>query len=339
MRTLLDRTLTGKNPRSGFTLMEIILAIAITGFIMTVVYATLFATIRARDRIEKEGLIAKVGPAILDMIERDISGVWAWNIHKNDVFFGEHRSLGGVPADPFHMITTTDSTIVELSDDEPVRSDLSEVSYRLRSNPAAPELLQLFRRQDFHIDDKITEGGNYELIYSRIRSMEVYYYKDLFEGSDRYEEWDAKKRNRLPAAMEIYLSLEIDPRLAGYSLEDMEKRPVQEFRRVIFFPRGAELTMAVRPVVPTYVEPRDENTGPGAGGDGGDGEGGLKGGGGGGGGGDGKGDGKGGDQGPPGGDPDPGTGEDPWDDTPFEDDPKDEEDDDMNFNDLFNMLK
>jgi len=32
------------------------------------------------------------------------------------------------------MVTTTDSTIVEISDDEPVRSDLSEVSYRLHFN-------------------------------------------------------------------------------------------------------------------------------------------------------------------------------------------------------------
>ncbi|MHC4944058.1 MAG: PulJ/GspJ family protein [Planctomycetota bacterium] len=339
MRTMFNKHRDGRNGRRGFTLMEIILAIAITGFIMTVVYATLFATIQARDRIEKEGLIAKVGPAILDMIERDVSGVWAWNIHKNDVFFGESRSLGGMPADPFHMITTTDSTIVETSDDEPVRSDLCEVSYRLRSNPAAPELLQLFRRQDFHVDDKITEGGNFELIYSRIISFEVYYYRDLFEGSDRFDEWEAKKRNRLPAALEIFLSLEIDPRLAGYSLEDMEKRPVQDFHRVIFFPRSAELTMAVRPVVPTYVEPEDENTGPGAGGGGGgDGEGGIGGMGGGGGGGGG-GDDKGGDKGPPEGDPDPGTGEDPWDDTPFEDKEEEEDDNNMNFNDLFNMLK
>ena len=47
----------GGRRRAGFTLMEIILAVAITGFIMTVVYATLFATLKARDRIEKESLI------------------------------------------------------------------------------------------------------------------------------------------------------------------------------------------------------------------------------------------------------------------------------------------
>jgi len=236
----------GAARRTGFTLIEIILAIAITGFIMTVVYATLFATIRARDRIEKEGLTAKIGPAILDMIERDVAGAFCWNIHRNDIFFGEDRNISGEPADEFHMVTTTDSTIVELSGDEPVRSDLCEVSYRLRHNASAPELMELFRRQDFHLDEKISEGGNYELIYSRIKSFEVSYFKDLYEGADRLDEWDAKKRNSLPAAMEIVLRLEIDPRLAGYGLDGME-RPTQLFRRVIFFPRGSELTMWMLP--------------------------------------------------------------------------------------------
>ncbi|MBU0755650.1 MAG: type II secretion system GspH family protein, partial [Planctomycetes bacterium] len=264
---------------AGFTLMEIILAVAITGFIMTVVYATLFATLKARDRIEREGLVAKVGPAVLDMIERDINGAWSMNIRDNDVFFGEHRTINGVPADPFHLITTTDSTTVEMSDEEAVRSDLSEVSYVLRANPGAPELMELFRRQDFHVDDKITEGGNYELIYSRIKSFEVFYYKNLYEGADRLDEWEAKKRNRLPAAMEIFLSLEIDPRLAGYALDDMD-RPTQHFHRVLFFPIGSELTMAVRPVIPTFVGPEDAAGGKlGGGGSGG----GLKGGGAGGG--------------------------------------------------------
>jgi hypothetical protein len=240
------------------------------------------------------------------------------------------------------MITTTDSTLVEESDEEPVRSDLCEISYRLRANPAAPDLIQLFRRQDFHIDDKIAEGGHFELIYSRIRSFEVFYYKDLYEGCERLEEWDAKKRNCLPAAMEIFLSLEIDPRLAGYSLDDME-RPTQNFHRVIFFPPGSALTMAVRPVIPSFVEPEQNEGGGLAGGGGpgggGDGEGGgLLGGGG--GGGKGGGEGSGGGQTPP----DPNRNPDPMED-PFKDLPDDGDDDDDDsdfpggFGGLLDLLK
>lgn len=238
----------------GFTLMEVVLAIAITGFIMTAAYATLFASITARDYLEKESLNTRIGPAILDLIERDVSGIWCMNIHDNDVFLGEHKTFNRYPADRMHMITSTDSTIVEISDEEPVRSDLCEVSYMIKENPDTPELFELYRRQDFHVDEKIVEGGVYELIYSRLRSVEIMYYKDLYEGEEEYEEWDAKKRNRLPIAMKITISLEIDPRLAGYNLEDMS-RPVQTFSRVIFFPTGSEHTMAVRPLVPSFVEP------------------------------------------------------------------------------------
>ncbi len=249
----------------GFTLIEVMLAIAMVGLIMVAVYGTLFATIKARDQIEKESLTSKIGPNILDLIERDVAGAFCLNIHDNDVFFGEHRLIRGEPADTFHLITTTDSTILESSDDEAVRSDLTEVSYQLRENPTHPDHMDLYRRQDFHVDDRIAEGGTRELVYSRIKSFQITYYKDLYEGADEYDEWDAKKRNRFPAAMRIVLSLQIDPRLAGYGPNDMGLQPTLDYERVVFFPQGSELTMAVRPVVPTRVEP-EENTGPGAGG-------------------------------------------------------------------------
>ena len=248
----------------GFTLMEVILAITMVALIMTAIYGTLFATMNARDQIEKESLKARTGQAILKLLERDLTAAWCMNIHDNDVFLGEDYTINGQPADCLHFIATTDSTDVEDSDEEKVRSDLTEVSYRLRENPTAADFLQLWRRQDFHVDNKIAEGGTYQLIYDRINSLQIYYYKDLYEGADRLEEWDAKTRNRLPAAVEIYLSIQIDPRLAGYTIDDME-RPTLDYHRIFYLPDHSELTMAVRPVIPTFVEP---GTDPNAGGDG-----------------------------------------------------------------------
>lgn len=262
------RCVQARRPAAGFTLMEVLLAITMVSFIMVAIYWTLFAAIKTRDLVEKEGLKSKVGPYIMDLIERDLSGIWCMNIHENDVFLGEAHTINGVPADTIHMVTTTDSTIVEESGEEPVRSDLTEVSYRIRENPVNPEFFELYRRQDFHVDDKIAEGGRYELLYSRIRSFQVLYYKDLFEGADKLDKWDAKARNRLPAAVEISMSLELDPRLVGYEQENIDTR-LLEYHRIIFPPGGSELTMAVRPVIPTYVEPEEEPaTGTGGGGQG-----------------------------------------------------------------------
>jgi prepilin-type N-terminal cleavage/methylation domain-containing protein len=242
----------------GFTLLEVMLAIAMVSFIMMAMYATLFTTMEARDQIEKESLKIKVGPAILTMIERDIMGVWCMNIHQNEVFRGEDYTVNGEPADTIHMITTTDSNVVEYSNDEPIRADITEVSYRLRPNPQNEDWMELWRRESFHVDDRFDEGGDYECIYRRIKQLQVVYYKDLFEGAEDLDEWDSKTRNSLPVAMEIFLSLEIDPRLAGYSLDEMD-RPSLDYNRVIFFPQGSALTMAVRPVIPTFVDPEAQN--------------------------------------------------------------------------------
>jgi hypothetical protein len=125
--------------------------------------------------------------------------------------------------------------------------------------------MELYRRQDFHVDDRIAEDGIYELVYSRVKSLQITYFRDLYEGADEFDDWDAKKRNTLPAAMRVILRIEIDPRLAGYNLDDMGLLSTLEYHRIIFFPQGSALTMATRPVIPTYVEPV-KDTGPGAGG-------------------------------------------------------------------------
>ncbi len=251
-------------PTSGFTLLEVLVSILIVSLVMTATYGVLFTTLNARDTIEKENLEKKIGPAILDRIESDLSSAWCWNIHQNDVFFGESRIISGERGDYFHFISTQNSSHTIEQDGRPVRSDLTEVSYLLRQNPINPEKLQLWRRQDFHVDDKIAEGGLYELIYERIISFRITYFADLHEDAERLEEWNAAKRGRFPAAIEILLVMEIDPTLSGYALDEM-KRDRLTYQRVIFMPSGSELTMAVRPVIPSFDENSGEEAGAGSG--------------------------------------------------------------------------
>jgi prepilin-type N-terminal cleavage/methylation domain-containing protein len=264
----------------GFTLLEVLISILMVSLVMTTAYAVLYTTLGARDHIQKENLESKIGPAILNLIENDISAAWCWNIHENDVFKGESRVISGERADFFHFLTTTNSSFAIRQRDQAVRSDLTEVSYVLRQNPVNPELLELWRRQDFHIDEEIAEGGVYELIYSRIKAFQITYFSDLWEDAERLDDWDASKRGRFPAAMEILMVMEIDPTLVGYHLDEMQRRRL-EYRRVVFFPRASQLTMAVRPVVPTFIDPDEaddgEEDGGGAGGAGGGGGGGNDG--------------------------------------------------------------
>lgn len=242
--------------QQGFTLLEVIIALLMIGLIMTASYGVLFTTMEARDLIEKTNLENRIGPSILDMIEKDVSGAWCFNIHKNDVFKGEQNNINGERADFFHFIATSNSSYTMENDDTQVSSDLTEISYRLMQNPRNPDILELWRRQDFHVDDEIAEGGAYELIYSRIRTFQISYFSDLHEDAERLDEWDTTKRGRLPAAMEIFLVLEIDPTLAGFTLDQLRK--TIEYHRVVFFPDDSKLTMAVRPVVPVFQDPEED---------------------------------------------------------------------------------
>ena len=45
---------------------------------------------------------------------------------------------------------------------------INEVGYRLRPNPALPDVLELWRRHDFHLDDQPLHDGNYTLVHDRV---------------------------------------------------------------------------------------------------------------------------------------------------------------------------
>ena len=60
----------------AFTLLEVLVALSIMSLIMVTAYTTLNATLSARDQLDNEAKVARLGPEILDMIEHDEKGLW-----------------------------------------------------------------------------------------------------------------------------------------------------------------------------------------------------------------------------------------------------------------------
>ena len=233
--------------------MEVLVALAIMSLVMVALYSVLNASLLARDTLEREARVVRVGPDILDLIEADLRRAWIMDIDQDKVFLGESKTIDGEPADALSFLTTVDSTVTRRVDEREVPSDICETGYRLRRNAALPDVRELWRRQSFHVDDKPLEDGVYELLHDRVIAFQVRYFDDIDKDAEERTEWDASVRHRLPALVQIDLTLEAVPR----TTEDLNRQDAasraQHFRRVIALDPDSDLRLRCHALTPTFV--------------------------------------------------------------------------------------
>jgi hypothetical protein len=166
---------------------------------------------------------------------------------------GESKSIDGEAADSISFLTTVDSTITRRVGEREVSSDLCETGYRLRRNASLPDVRELWRRQSFHVDDKPLEDGVYELLHDRVIAFQVRYFDDVDKDAEERTDWDSAVRHRLPALVQIDLTLEAVPR----TTEDLGKKDAASralhYRRMVALEKDSDLRMRCHAVVPTFI--------------------------------------------------------------------------------------
>ncbi len=258
-------TRTPARAAAGFTLMEVMVALSIMAMIMTGLYSTLDTTLRTRDQLEYETRAARMGPELLDILEKDLQRAWIANIADDKVFLGQDNTVNGEQADTLLFISTVDSTITQRIGAYEVPSDLAETGYRLKANPAFSDLLELWRRQDYHVDEEPLEGGLYELMHDRVVSFQLRYVEAMERSPEWLDDWDSSTRHALPAAIQVDLVLEVGPRAGNTSRADSGARTMA-YRRIIPLEGSSELAMRVHPIVPAFLGSAAGSGGGGAGG-------------------------------------------------------------------------
>jgi len=256
-----------KRSQSGFTLLEVMVALTIMSLIMVSLYTVLHTTLRTRDVLDNEVRAARVGPELLDLIERDLRRVWVPNLADDKILLGEDRSMLGQPADSISFVSMVTSTTTRRGGEHEVPSELCETGYRLRVNPDLPDVLQLWRRQDYHLDDEPLRDGVYSLVSDRVIGFDVQYYEDRVLEHEPLDEWDTEQRHAMPAMIRIRLGLEIGPRVdAADRRAGQTPTSVRWYERVIVFDDERDLAMRVHPYPPALNGAASSGGGAGAGG-------------------------------------------------------------------------
>ncbi|HYC76718.1 MAG TPA: prepilin-type N-terminal cleavage/methylation domain-containing protein, partial [Planctomycetota bacterium] len=249
---------------AGFTLVEMLIAIAIGAILMSSAFLCLGSAIRTRRVVADFSTPYAVGPAILDALEADLRNAFLYDMKENDAFWGVDADLNGGEADGLSFVTATQCQIGEPElksgifvgheGERERRSFMTEVQYVCRRNPDDPGKLELWRREDFYVDDSIHDGGIYRLLYDRVLEFKLEYVArdeggtaggGLAGGAKgvdqmRQDGWNSIEEKLLPRAVIATVGI-----YARENEEDAERRgepQVFVFRRWIPLPQSNEPT-------------------------------------------------------------------------------------------------
>jgi hypothetical protein len=227
--------------------------------IMVTVTTILNVARQSRDTIHNIQEQQLAGPAILQRLEQDLRGLFLYDRDPRHALLVQNRMLSGFEADTLNFVTSTDGLIPwrEQSHEVFRRADVNEVGYVLRSSPVSDEFLELYRREDYGIDDKPFDGGQYSLLHDRVKGLTLRLYREDGPDAEEIESWgsDQDEFVGVPARLEIELTLELAPRLVREQL--VVTRSEVTYKRIIRFPIALQKAqeVGVVPIIPRLTPP------------------------------------------------------------------------------------
>jgi prepilin-type N-terminal cleavage/methylation domain-containing protein len=263
-------TPTGRD--RGFTLIEVLLAMTITSVVMVTVATTFHVMLNARDLVDDLAESTEAGPRILNLIERDLRGLWTYNVHNNAVFRGRDMDVGGRDADRLDFLTTTDAvgTVLDLNN-IPRKPSICEVGYWFKPNPKYRDVFEMWRREDPMVDDDLITQGTFQLVHDRVKSFKVTYFRSL--GHEALEEfaWDSAQEDKLPKRMKIEFTIERKRSsrnvVSDAEIEDFEGAEKTYVRHFVFDQQYDSILAANNARIPVFPpEPAAPEQGGGGGG-------------------------------------------------------------------------
>ncbi len=247
--------------RSGFTIVEVMIAVAIMSMMLVAILQVLSAVRLTRDRIHNTQETQMAGPIIMDLITEDLRGIHTLGRPSSEHLKINDRVQYGLDADRIDFVTTTSSREPMLIDYKLRRSQVCEVGYVTRSNPDDDEFLELFRREGFGVDEAPFVGGTYTFLSDRVKAFSIEVLDQDGDEGEVITEWGSSKvtndqHKGLPASVVISLTLENTPRLLKEQLEfTSSARMTVTYQRTIRFPQSlrkqeSELAFLALPAAP-----------------------------------------------------------------------------------------
>ncbi len=186
-------------PSMGFTLIEILISIAIFGIIFSFIYGTLTNTLSAGQSAKTRMDVQQVGRFIVKRMSKDLSSATLLEKSKRGAFLGKTRTSDGKFHDEIHF---TAFTHLYYRPNRPV-TDQSEIGYYFVVPSEGAEVLM--RRESDVIEASVELGGISFEITELVSELKIRYYQNQTEGW--IDGWDSKAKKIMPKLVLIELTL------------------------------------------------------------------------------------------------------------------------------------
>lgn len=193
--------------RSGFTLIEVVIAIAITSFIGVVIGVSFNTTIQNKDIIEGQAEHYRMLRASMNRMVREIGAAYVSDRYDpkryRDAFDRPTNFVG--KRDQLLFTTMAHQRLYA----DAKESDQMVVEYSVKSSPdpKAKGRQDLVRREKVQIEERMERGGTEDVLFEGAKKIEFQYWNS--ERKQWEDEWDTRRTERksiLPTRVKITLT-------------------------------------------------------------------------------------------------------------------------------------
>ncbi len=204
--------MNSRSGKTGFTLVEILIAVAIIAAIIAMVYGSYFAASKSAQACKIRIALSQESRAVLEQMTRQIRCCYAgpakeYKYPESKVFQQKDTALesiknyfngnsGEIGGEILNLVTTSG-----ISEEKPEEDGLFEVAYKFDKNSGT---LFLSRERFVDTADSSIEKRNWQSVSENIENIELAF----FDGLQWLQSWDFKEKRELPFAVKINITCE-----------------------------------------------------------------------------------------------------------------------------------
>ncbi len=191
---------------SGFTLVEMLVAVMIFGLIFTFIFGVLTSSIAASKEAQKRMAVDHIGRFFIQKITSELTAATLFPITGRGGLLGRHFTVDGKSRDEIHFTSFNQTYYTGLP-----RAGMAEISYYFRTDKSGTPAFM--RRESDIIEEPIDQGGESLELTQQAAELSIKYKKgDMWENA-----WDTAQSHALPEAISIELTLTADNKTYFYS--------------------------------------------------------------------------------------------------------------------------
>lgn len=193
--------------RQGFTLMEVVIAVAITAFIGVVIGVSFNTTIVNKEIVEGQAEHYRMLRACMSRMVREIGAAYVSDRY-------DPKRYRDAFDRPTNFIGTRDKLLFTSLAHQRLYADAKEsdqmvVEYSLKtsSERAAKGRQDLVRREKVQLEERMERGGTEDVLFEGAKKLEFQYWNS--ERKQWEDEWDTRRAERksiLPTRVKITLT-------------------------------------------------------------------------------------------------------------------------------------